>query len=187
MKKQLLATFIGLVASLSALAQNPDSLRRSVQNASSEIGHGGKHEVKLNLLMTVLGAPEISYEYLLSDNTGLGASFIFGLADDVDINVGIMPQFRVYFGSKRANGFFIEANSVIQSYKGDRFVFLNDYTTYMSRSSHTNFGLGAGVGGKFLTRNGFLGEVSFSVGRLFGQNRLDDAYGRAGITIGKRF
>ena len=44
------------------------------------------------------------------------------------------------------------------------------------------------AGGKFLTRNGFLGEAYLGVGRSFGRNsNNNEAYPRVGITIGKRF
>ena len=49
-----------------------------------------------------------------------------------------------------------------------------------------NFGLGAAAGAKFLTKNGFVGEIYVGAGRLFGSSDIE-VYPRAGITIGKRF
>lgn len=46
--------------------------------------------------------------------------------------------------------------------------------------------MGIAAGGKFLTKNGFVGEIYGGVGRLFGNSNVE-AYPRGGITIGKRF
>jgi len=59
----------------------------------------------------------------------------------------------------------------------------NSYLTSTVDNAKTNFGLGAAVGAKFLTKNGFTGEVYGGVGRFLGNNRSIEAYPRIGITL----
>lgn len=142
------------------------------------------NEFKINILYTALGAPELSYEKVLSDNSSIGASLAFSVdsKENMDLRFGITPYYRMFFGQKRAAGFFIEANSMVINYI-DSITYTNNSTTYNTK---TGFGLGAAAGAKFLTKNNLIGEVYGGLGRVFGDNSLG-AYPRFGITLGKRF
>ena len=54
------------------------------------------------------------------------------------------------------------------------------YNFYPTYKTETNFGLGAAAGAKFLTKNGFVGEIYAGVGRLFGSTSNEDVYKRQG-------
>lgn len=174
MKKNLLTLSLLFVAAL-AFAQ---SETKKVD---------GKNEIKLNLFGTILGMPEITYERLLKDDGALGISAFIGVDDDLEYKYGFMPYYRIYFGSKKANGFFIEANSALIGTKTYNYVYYGNYEYYAHVTSDLNFGLGAAAGAKFITKNGFIGEIYGGVGRIFNRNAVVEAYPRVGITIGKRF
>lgn len=142
------------------------------------------NEFKVNILYTAIGMPELSYERLISDNSSLGASVAFSLdkKEDMDLRFSFTPYYRMFFGQKKAAGFFIEANSIVINYV-DTIYFDGTSSKYETR---TGFGLGAAAGAKFLTKNNLIGEVYGGVGRVFGDNSLG-AYPRFGITLGKRF
>lgn len=142
------------------------------------------NEFKVNILYTAIGMPELSYERLISDNSSVGASVAFSLdkKEDMDLRLSFTPYYRMFFGQKKAAGFFIEANSIIINYV-DTIYFDGTSSKYETR---TGFGLGAAAGAKFLTKNNLIGEVYGGVGRVFGDNSLG-AYPRFGITLGKRF
>jgi hypothetical protein len=189
--KRLLLIALFLVTFVNANAQkNADSISKAIQKNAEEMGQGGNNEIKVNLLNAVIGIPEISYERLVGDNMGVGLSVLVGVGNDLDYyQFGATPHFRVYFGAKKASGFFVEANTAIYSLRERNYLvyFNNSGNSFSYRSSQTAFGLGAAAGGKFLTRNGFLGEAYLGLGRFFGDAAIIDAYPRVGITIGKRF
>ncbi len=151
----------------------------------------GNNEIRLNLLNSIIGIPELSYERIFKDNSGIGLSVLVGIDDNTDYKFGVIPYYRIYFGNsqKKATGFFIEANTAIMQVKDDRIylIDMNGYDYSYRDESVTNFGLGAAAGGKFLTKSGFVGEVYLGVGRFFNGNSNVEAYPRIGITIGKRF
>lgn len=173
---------------------NAQNTQDSTANKNS--GINGNNEIKLNLIYTIAGFPELSYERILKDDMSVGVSVLVGIEEDAEYSFGFIPHYRIYFGKKKANGFFIEGNAAIISTKDDYYQYIpssssyypqNGYDyTYTVSKTYTNFGLGAAAGAKFLTKNGFVGEIYLGVGRLFGSNSID-AYGRGGITIGKRF
>lgn len=183
MKKSLL-TLSFVFAVSAAFCQN--------ETKSTDVKDAGNNEIKVNLLGSILSMPEITYERLFKDNTGLGISAFIGADDDVDYKFGVIPHFRVYFGNKKANGFFIEANAAIMEVDSYESYYIDDNSSYYYGTSRNNrttatFGLGAAAGGKFLTKNGFVGEIFGGLGRFFGKNNEVEAYPRVGFVIGKRF
>lgn len=193
--KNLTILCLLICSSVLVFAQK-DSVSQSIQARSVAIGHGGSNEIKINLLYTVIGIPEINYERLLEDNMGVGIALAVRLTDEnifgSRFNFIITPHYRLYFGNKKANGFFIEGNAGVVSYKEADYSSL-PYTSYPPDfdyssldKNYTKIGLGVAAGAKFLTRNGFLGEAYLGVGRVFGSTSID-VYPRMGLTIGKRF
>ncbi|MFY7671352.1 DUF3575 domain-containing protein [Tenacibaculum sp. MEBiC06402] len=154
----------------------------------------GNNELKINGIYLVAGAAEITYERILSNETAFGVSVAFDVESDNFYNFGAFPYYRFYFGKKRAGGFFVEGNGAIlvDEFGKEASLTINGNNGSLSISDSgdvtTKFGLGIGIGGKFLSRKGWIGELSMGFGRTFGVE--DDAfktYGRFGITIGKRF
>lgn len=184
MKKNLITLF-AIVCSFATYAQNSKD-SASVKNTKID----GNNELKINLAYTIGGFPELNYERILKDDMCVGLAVLVGLENNTEYSFGVIPNFRVYFGGKKANGFFIEGNAALIT--GNNFGTYYDYNpntnvyTYYGDKKQTNFGLGGAAGAKFLTKNGFVGEVFLGAGRLFGSNNAE-AYTRAGVTIGKRF
>jgi hypothetical protein len=183
MKNTILTLLLALGATLAFAQENGAEKTTTAQN--------GQNEIRLNLLNTILGIPEISYERIFKDNTSAGLSVLVGVTDDAfEYNFGFTPYYRIYFSNsaKRATGLFIETNATLIGAK-DTYYSYNSPAGSSSywEENNVNFGLGAAVGGKLITKNGFVGEAYLGLGRFFGKNRIEDIYPRIGITIGKRF
>lgn len=145
------------------------------------------NEIRLNAGYLLAGIPEISYERILSDETAVGVSIVVVVDTSINYNFGITPYGRFYFGKKRAAGFFLEANSAIYSAESDGDLYINGLRVE-SGGSKLGFGFGLGLGGKFLTKGGWVGELLVGVGRNFlNKEEIDEAYPRLGISIGRRF
>ena len=58
-----------------------------------------------------------------------------------------------------------------------------------NKENITDFALGIGLGGKWITKSGFIGELNLGFGRnLFNSDRYDyEIIGKVGITLGYRF
>ena len=101
------------------------------------------------------------------------------------------PYYRLYFGKKYASGFFLEGFGMLNSEDGpSRSVFENGtLVSFEQDDDITNFALGIGVGGKWVAKNGLLGELNLGIGRnLFDSDDTEvDYIGKIAITIGYRF
>lgn len=147
-----------------------------------------QNEIKLNGLYLVLGAFEATYERLLNDESAVGVALFVPFDADVnaDINYYISPYYRFYFGNEYAKGFFLEGFGMLNS--------TDEYLDYFEsgnsdKNSVTDFALGIGLGGKWLTKRGLLGEINLGLGRnLFnGDDRENEFIGKIGVTVGYRF
>ena len=147
-----------------------------------------KHEVKLNGIMLVVGAVEVGYEYLLNEESGIGISVFLPYDDEVsdDIKYYLSPYYRYYFGKKYAGGFFLEGFGMLNRSDRDlKFIFFDDNKDNFV----TDFALGIGLGGKWMTKKGFVGEINYGFARnLFETKESEYNFiGKFGISIGYRF
>jgi len=142
------------------------------------------NEVKLNGFFLLAGAFEVTYEYLLNEESGMGISVMIPFDNNVrdDIQYYISPYYRFYFGEKYAAGFFAEGFGMLNSAK--RELFEDEDSKYV-----TDFALGIGCGGKWINKRNFIFELSFGLGRnLFNNDEGDfDFVGKGGLIIGYRF
>ena len=158
-----------------------------------------KNEITLNALTLVAsGWIDVSYEYLINKESSFGVDLQFGFDENNNVdtyrNFSITPNYRVYFSNKYAKGFFIEGFGMLHRYKDYYYDYNSDSYNYDSKNI-TEFSLGISVGGKWVTKSGFVTEIFGGIGRnLLNSNNYDDdgfdpinVAGRIGVSIGKRF
>ncbi|MCF6213412.1 MAG: DUF3575 domain-containing protein [Flavobacteriaceae bacterium] len=147
------------------------------------------HELRLNLLYTAVGLPEISYEKIINNESSYGLSFAFSLDSYIDLNYIILPYYRHYFSKKRAAGFFMEANASLGSYKGSYYYRSDDGGYYgFAIGNRTGAGLGFSIGQKFVTKQNWTANITLGVSRNIVNNIfIDGSYPRIEIALGKRF
>tara|TARA_R110001606_G_C15225926_1_gene634586 strand:- start:141 stop:689 length:549 start_codon:yes stop_codon:yes gene_type:complete len=151
-----------------------------------------KHEVKLNVLgVLAFEWLDVSYEYLINDESSFGTGLLIGLDNDSGIEeyrkFSITPYYRRYFSNKFARGFFVEGFGMLHTYENNNNFYYGSSTTNNTEDK-TEFAVGISVGGKFISRKGFTTEIYLGVGRnLGGDDNSVAAVGRGGISLGYRF
>jgi len=188
MKKKLIICLSFCVIALNLFSQENTSSTVTY----TTVNQRDDNELRINLATSIIGFPELNYERFIEDNMGVGLAGSVSLEkiEDMSMRWYALPYYRLYFGKKKASGFFIEGNMALLGQKENHYesYFVNN--TYVQgplyTTSKTNFGFGGAIGVKLLARNGFTGEVYAGGGRLFG-DYLNGAYPRIGVCIGKRF
>lgn len=146
-----------------------------------------KNELKANGLFLVIGALDFSYERLINEESGFGLNVVVPYDEDIkeSLEYFISPYYRFYFGDKYAAGFFLEGFGMLNSTERDFDFFIEED----EREYVTDFALGIGLGGKWITKSGFIGEINFGVGRnIFKSEETDiDFVSKSAITAGYRF
>ena len=154
-----------------------------------------KNEIKGNALLLVAGALEVTYERLINEESAVGVSLFVPYDNDINTNFSLSPYYRFYFGQKPAAGFFVEGFGMLNSYTQENYYYAyKDFPPYntiqtITKDTISDFTLGFGLGGKWVTKRGFVFEINGGVGRnLFNSSDTDNEFvGRGGITLGYRF
>lgn len=200
MKKILQTISLVLISYYSVFSQSvKEKFEESKEYANSiELAQTGKNEIKFNLLTSVIGYPEITYERILATNMSIGSVAAFSFNDRTNqFQDYLLGFYRIYFGKKIANGPFIESNLGITHNKDTENYIYYDYAPcavcdfiyyppYEQKKTTINMGIGFALGYKFLTKNGLQGEIFGGLGRNSG-NAIKEMYPRVGVSIGKRF
>ena len=192
MNRKLTIFIAVLLLSINAFSQQQNTSTDVNATQTKSLNGIGNNELRINLLMSIIGLPELTYERYIADNMGVGLSVAVSLdkMENMSTRSIILPYYRLYFGSKKASGFFIEGNmAVVRQKELDYNYYYDNGVTYQSELHTrltTNFGFGGAIGVKLLARNGFVGEVYLGGGRLFGES-IAEAYPRIGVSLGKRF
>lgn len=179
-------TYLILLTLLTVFTANAQTTNDSISNVYQK-----QNEIKLNGILLLVGAFEVSYERNLSEDTSVGVSF-FTPYDaeniDADLNYYISPYFRVFFGEKYAAGFFVEGFGMLNSIDRRTTDTINDFFE-TTEEAVTDFALGFGVGGKWVTHNGFVFELTGGIGRNLFRNNGNETrlVGKFGFNLGYRF
>lgn len=155
-----------------------------------------KHEFRIDVLESLaLPALDISYEYVLSKYSGVGASININFQDeefDFRQEFAFTGYYRQYFFNKRdygARGFFAEGLLQYATGENERVFFIDD-TTEPDRGNWNKFGVGVSIGQKWVSRNGFVIELSVGGGRYLGgddDGLSPEGFFRGGVSFGYRF
>lgn len=160
-----------------------------------------RNEVYLNALnLIAFKWFDVSYEYILNEEASIGVSALISLDNDsYGYNsyrqYSVTPYYRHFFSKKYAQGFFMEAFAMINGGENDYYYWdgyydgnTDEYIYYDNYDKdYTDLAFGISVGGKFLSKRGFIGEVHAGVGRNLFNDNAPDVVGRAGISFGYRF
>ncbi len=157
-----------------------------------------KNEVYLNAFnLITFKWFDVSYEYLLNEESSIGVSALVSLDDDsfgYDSyrKFSITPYYRHFFSSKYAQGFFMEAFTMINGgtneYYWQGYENIDDgYEWGYEEKDYTDMAFGISVGGKFVSKRGFVGEVHAGVGRNLFNDNSPEVIGRGSISFGYRF
>lgn len=150
-----------------------------------------RNELKVNALMLVAGAFEITYERLLNEESAVGVSLFVPYDNTIDTNFSLSPYYRFYFGKKPAAGFFAEGFGMLNNFEYGNYLSNNGSTPIYTEGNATDFALGFGLGGKWITKKGFVFEINSGIGRNLFNTKSKDSdiqiVGRGGISLGYRF
>lgn len=153
-------------------------------------------EVKINAFnLIAFKYLDGSYERLIDEESSYGVGVLVNLGDDYDgIDVlrdfSLTPYYRRYFSKGYAKGFFVEGFGMLNSSSSGEYIGYNEVTQedIYDETSYTDFALGVSIGGKFVSKKGFVAEVYGGIGRnLFNANNTVDVVGRGGVSLGFRF
>ena len=156
----------------------------------------GKDELKLNLFnLVAFEYLDASYERIIDEESSFGVAGLISLGDNTDTfnylrEFSLTPYYRRYFSKGYAKGIFVEAFGMLNQ-SSDEFYIRYDEIAQQDiydTEKYTDFAVGVSVGGKFISKKGFVAEIYAGIGRnLVNSDNIIDVVGRGGISLGFRF
>ena len=151
------------------------------------------HELKINM-SNLIGFKwlDVGYERILNEESSIGFGTLISLDDTVDgldeyRTFSLTPYYRHFFSNKYAQGFFVEAFTMLHTGKDETYYSnLGPNDTY-STEKYTDFAVGISVGAKWVTPRGFVAEIYAGIGRDMLDQSDIEVVGRGGVSIGYRF
>ncbi len=162
------------------------------------------NEIRLNAFaMIAARTMDISYEHYFNEESAVGASFAFSLADKYNLfaikqEYAVTPYYRYYFPSYAGSGMFLEAFlSANGGFNKEKIadlgeIELSDDDEEIDEEyvglKYSDFAFGVGGGYKYASDGGFVGELFAGVGRnLSGDEKVPTVFPRLGVSFGFRF
>lgn len=154
-----------------------------------------RDELKINAFnLIAFKYVDVTYERLLHEEASFGVSILINAGNNDDLfdyyrKFSVTPYYRRYFSKGYASGFFVEGFGMLNSGEQDIYTF-DDITLESERTgeNYTDFALGISVGGKFISKKGFIAEVYGGLGRnFFSTDFSPEVVGRGGVSLGFRF
>jgi len=164
------------------------------QESNDNFDTSKRDELKLNMTnLIIFKWLDVGYERIINEESSFGVGTLISLDGNQDTGLdeyrtfSITPYYRHFFSKKYAQGFFIEAFSMLHSGK-DEFYYNNydPFDPYVEKK-YTDFAVGISAGAKFMTKRGFVAEIYLGIGRDLLGNSDIEIVGRGGIAIGYRF
>ncbi len=157
-----------------------------------------KNEIYLNSFnLIAFKWLDVSYERILNEESSVGISGLVSLDHesygyDSYRKYAVTPYYRHFFSKGYAKGFFMEAFAMVNGgtyeYYWDTYNETTDtYNWGTNEVDYNDVAFGISVGGKFLSKRGFIGEIHGGIGRNLFDDNAPDVVGRGSISFGYRF
>mgnify|MGYP001582062476 FL=1 len=144
-------------------------------------------EIKIDIFdVLALKSLDISYEYIMNEESSVGISVLSNFEKKAasfrySQKLVVTPYYRQHLFQRDNVNFFGELFGAVNT--GDL-----DPEELGDPDSYTDFALGLGFGGKYLSENGFVVDFHAGIGRnLFNTDLSKEVVPRIGISVGKRF
>lgn len=154
-----------------------------------KISSAQTNEIKVDVFdVLALLALDVSFEHNFSTESSIGVSALFNFAKPsasfrYEQEFTLSPYYRQTFFSRGNINYFGEFFGSLNTGDKDE-----DDLIVGESSTYTDFALGLGFGGKYVTANGFVADLHIGIGRnLFNIDYSSAVVPRVGISIGKEF
>ncbi|WP_339647765.1 hypothetical protein [uncultured Salegentibacter sp.] len=190
--KKLLLLFLVLISSVtfaqdSQNTQTTEPDKRDITQNELSIG-------ALNLV--AFGALDLTYERIIDKNSSWAIEGFLKALDRDNENIddafykdfSLTGKYKYFFGDRYARGFYVHGFGMLSSGEyDDNYVVGPDGYGYYEYENYTDFALGFGVGGKFVSTGGFFLDLGAGIGRNLLSENSPTIVGQFNVNLGFRF
>lgn len=155
-----------------------------------------KNELSIGAFnLVAFGALDIAYERIVTPHSSWAVeAFILALdrenedASEVYAkDLSLTGKYKYFFGERTAWGFYVNGLAMLSSGEYAKDVRQPDGWYEYETEDYTDFALGFGIGGKFVSQQGFFLDLSTGIGRNLFSNNSPTIVGQFNVNLGFRF
>ncbi|HSM63526.1 MAG TPA: hypothetical protein VK833_06275 [Gillisia sp.] len=157
-----------------------------------------KNELSIGAFnLVAFGALDIAYERIMTPNSSWAVeAFVLALNNDdigdpYEKDLSLTGKYKYFFGDRSAWGFYVNGLAMISSGKytnsDDLYVYDPNNDLVREEKKYTDFALGFGLGGKFVSKQGFFLDLSTGIGRNLFSEDSPTIVGQFNVNLGFRF
>jgi len=187
---KFLLTCLLLAATSLGFSQTNDS----ISNINSR--EFGNQELSLNAFnLVAFGIVDITYERIISENSTWAIEAFYHPTKDDYLNdayykeLSLTGKYKHFFSSKYARGFYVHGFGMLSNGEYEDGSYYNENTNeyIYETNDYTDFAIGFGLGGKFVSKGGFLLDLSGGIGRNLFSDKSPTIVGQFMVNLGYRF
>lgn len=156
-----------------------------------------KNELSVNAFnLVAFGAIDVAYERIIDQSSSWSIEgFILALnreSESADYvftrTASLTGKYKYFFGDRTAWGFYVNGMAMLST--GEYYEDIYDRDGYYSSrvdQKYTDLALGFGLGGKWVSKQGFFLDLSTGIGRNLLNNDSPIVVGQFNVNLGKRF
>lgn len=156
-----------------------------------------KNELSVNAFnLVAFGAIDVAYERIIDPSSSWAVEgFILALnreSESADYiftrTASLTGKYKYFFGDNTAWGFYVNGMAMLSTGEFYEEVYDRDgfYNSTVDRE-YTDLALGFGLGGKWVSKQGFFMDLSTGIGRNLLNNDSPIVVGQFNVNLGKRF
>lgn len=155
-----------------------------------------KNELSINAFnLVAFGIIDIAYERVIDENsTWAIEGYLYPNNDDYYgdgffKNTSLTGKYKHFFSSTYARGFYVNGFGMLSSGEYDTDYYLSEQSgEYVYETeNYTDFAIGFGLGGKFVSQGGFLLDLNAGIGRNLLSDNSPTIVGQFMVNLGYRF
>lgn len=199
--RNLLFTLVLFVLSANSFSQNvEENEQNSSQNTETTSKFDsdenlGRNEISLNAFnLVAFGILDVTYERIISENSSWALEgFIHADKDKIDEayykNFSLTGKYKHFFSRAYARGFYVHGFGMLSKgeYRDGSYYDYENDIYYSDDEDYTDFAIGFGLGGKFVSSGGFLLDLNAGIGRNLFSSNSPEIIGQFMVNLGYRF
>lgn len=187
--KNLFTCLILLAATVSFAQTTEDEETSDARDSATQ-------ELSINAFnLVAFGIIDLSYERIISENSTWAIEAFYHPSKDDYLNdayykeLSLTGKYKHFFSSNYARGFYVHGFGMLSNgeYEVDYYYddVIQEYV--YETNNYTDFAVGFGLGGKFVSKGGFLLDLSGGIGRNLLSDKSPTIVGQFMVNLGYRF
>ena len=156
--------------------------------------NSSQNELSINAFnLVAFGIIDIAYERVINESSTWSIEGFYHPSDEEYIDdayykdFSLTGKYKHFFSSTYARGFYVHGFGMFSIGEYETGYFEDDFGGEYETEDYSDFAIGFGLGGKFVSTGGFMLDLNTGIGRNLFNNKAPEIIGQFMVNLGYRF